>query len=385
MPNQDFSQHNQEVRELLKAYEKGENSRIRMSIDSNPRMILMDSRLNKNKVSFQSYLGDPKIMLETQMRFEEFVFCELYYDHLMGLEDNNFFAYVDSQNTDESLWFGAELYLPDGGQPGTRLLDLDDYMENFAGKLLDPFSGIYEKEINHYNYFVKARDEGYEYKGKPLSFILFPGLGTDGPFTLACGLFGPDRICVDMRLEPEAYHELMNFITENTINRIKEFRKHLKQPVKSPNFFLADDTIAILSLEDYTNFVLPYHRKIFDELTDGSGKNKAHFCGDATRFFPLIAKEFNVDYFDTGFPVNHGKLVQELGPDVTVGGGLHVDLLLAGRKEEIEQETKRILLDVKEHSRSFIIKEANNLAPKTPPENIRVMYEAVKRYGVFDS
>jgi len=87
--------------------------------------------------------------------------------------------------------------------------------------------------------------------------------------------------------------------------------------------------------------------------------------------------------FDSGFPVRHGELVQALGPDIELLGGVHINLLLNGTPEAVADEARRILEEVKPHTRRFILKEANSLAPRTPPENMLAMYNAVKKYGFY--
>ena len=114
-------------------------------------------------------------------------------------------------------------------------------------------------------------------------------------------------------------------------------------------------------------------------------RNQIHLCGNASHLFPAIQQELNVYTFDTGFPVRHGRLVQELAPGTVILGGVHVDLLLNGDAEAIRAETRRILEEVKPHTRSFIIKEANNLSPGTRPESLLAMHEAVRQYGRYEN
>lgn len=139
----------------------------------------------------------------------------------------------------------------------------------------------------------------------------------------------------------------------------------------------------MISDEDYIRLVLPFHKKLVRELSTGEETNGIHLCGNATHHFLTMRNELNAYSFDTGFPVDHGKMVQLLGPDVVFQGGVHVNLLLNGTKEEIQAETKRILEEVKPYTRNFIIKEANNLSPGTPPENLLAMYEAVQEFGLY--
>jgi uroporphyrinogen-III decarboxylase len=76
--------------------------------------------------------------------------------------------------------------------------------------------------------------------------------------------------------------------------------------------------------------------------------------------------------------------MRELGPDIRVDGGVHVDILQNSTPEAIRAETKRIIHAVKPYTKRFVMKEANNLPPCTPPVNIRAMYETVLEYGRYD-
>ena len=72
-----------------------------------------------------------------------------------------------------------------------------------------------------------------------------------------------------------------------------------------------------------------------------------------------------------------------LGPDVEVSGGVHVELLRAGPPEAIRAEVKRILSSGICEGGRFVLRDANNLAPHTPPEHIEVMYQACREYGHY--
>ena len=178
--------------------------------------------------------------------------------------------------------------------------------------------------------------------------------------------------------------ELLNYIADATVYRIKEGRKRIGRPEKTPNTWFADDDIALLSLHDYERFILPVHKRMLNALTTGEGPNTIHLCGDATRHFAVIRDELNVKSFDTGYPVRHGALVREMGPDVEILGGPRADLLLMGGSDAIRGETRRILGEVKPHTRKFVMKEANALCPRTPPVNILAMYDTVKEHGWYE-
>jgi uroporphyrinogen-III decarboxylase len=93
--------------------------------------------------------------------------------------------------------------------------------------------------------------------------------------------------------------------------------------------------------------------------------------------------ELNVQSFDTGFPVDHGWLREELGPDVRIQGGPHVELLRTGTPAQIREETRRILQSGVMEGGKFVLREGNNLAPGTPEENVAAMYAACREFGRY--
>lgn len=130
----------------------------------------------------------------------------------------------------------------------------------------------------------------------------------------------------------------------------------------------------------YREMVLPHHRHYLDTLKPDRPRS-IHLCGDATRHFKTIHDELNVVEFDTGFPVDFGKLRRELGPDVLIYGGVEVALLLDATPKEVYERAKSILLSgIKEGGR-FILRDANNLPPCVPEENMAAMYQACLDYG----
>lgn len=362
-------------------------SRVPMSTACNPRIILSDPKLNPDRITFEAYMADASLMLEIQARFQKYVSENFVYDRIMGFENlEGISAYPDYQNVLEAAWYGSEIAYHGINEPGTHIAIREEEDKSaFLKQKMDPFGGIMEKAFSQYEYFKRMEKEGYWYEGKPLKFVSMVGMHTDGPFTIGCCLRGTTELCMDLYLDEPFAMDFLEFLTETTIQRIKAIRKHLGYPEKSDSFFFADDSIALLSIEDYKRFILPFHKRLVSELSTGKSGNSIHLCGDASRFFPLIRDELNVTSFDTGFPINFKKTLTELGLEVHVSGGVHVDILRAGTTEQVAAETRRILEEVKPLTRKFTIKEANNLSPGTPPENILAMYNTVLEYGRYDT
>ena len=378
-----FYDHNQEVKEVWDSFHAGRPIRMPMALSYNARIILLNPRYNRG-IDFQKYYSDPMVMLKVQLQMQDYAKTHLWFDHEMGIPEEGYDVMVDFQNDVECCHLGANVQFSPPPPPFVvPFLAHGDKRRLLNQGPVEPFNDFTEKLFSYYDAFCEQRDKGFLYNGKPLKNIGMAGMGTDGPFTLACMLRGTENFCVDLFEDPDYAREMLEFLTDNAIRRIKAFRKRLGMPEKLPSFAFADDSILLLSEDTYKEYILPYHKKLVAELSTGEQPNWVHFCGDASRHFVTIQKEVHFGSIDTGFPIQHGKLVQQLAPGTAVWGGVHVDLLSKGTPEQVERETLRIMRDVMPHTNFFVMKEANNLAPQTPEENIRAMYETVRAYGKY--
>lgn len=380
LPQQDWSAHNIEQAAVWEAFNKGTPIRPPMILGVNPRILLCDKRYNQSGITFREYMTDPDIMRQVQCEFALFRRHFLFYDQEMGMPEQ-WSTYVDLQNMGEAAWLGAKIEYPEWEVPDTRpFLGDDNKNQLFEQGLPDPLSGIYGQLCDWYTYL---NEHTTTFMGRTV--ICEPsGLGTDGPLTLACNIRGAAQFCMDLYLDNDYAMTLLDYITQATIQRVRALQEFFGLP-RPDNFWFADDSIALLSETDYERFILPFHQKLLAGVTTGNGHNHTiHLCGDATRHFPLIRDTLHVSTFDTGYPVQHGKLAQELGPDITIQGGPRVDLLQNGTPEQVAAETRRILDDVRPYTRRFVLREANNLPPATPLANILTMYKTLKQYGRYD-
>jgi uroporphyrinogen-III decarboxylase len=129
--------------------------------------------------------------------------------------------------------------------------------------------------------------------------------------------------------------------------------------------------------------VLPYHRRLVETFWDGEGRLSIHLCGDASRHFPILKEELGVTVFDTGFPIDLHEMRRQLGADVILQGGPTVELLRCGPVDEIRRVTRELLEGPAARDGLFVLREANNLAPCTPPEHVAAMYDTAREYGRY--
>jgi len=378
----DIERHNEEQAAVWKAHHEGHPTRVPMIVAVNVRYTMLLPEVNPEGYTFQDYFLNSEVMLDLQLRHQHWMQHHMPRDAQLGLPER-WTVNVDFQNSYEALWFGCQIRYIEGNPPDTIPLLADDDRKRmvFDRGMPDPFAGEWmERNWGHYEYFKQREQEGFEFHGRPVVAGSPTGLGMDGPLTVACNLRGATEVCLDLKADPDYFHELMTYMTEADIVRIQAYRERLGQPRESKAWGFADDSIQLISVQDYREHVLPYHRRL-TETFGADGPNSIHLCGDATRHFRMIRDELKVMSFDTGFPVDFGWLRQEVGPDVTIWGGPPVELLRSSTPEQVTAECRRILGTGIMEGGKFILQEANNLPPRTNLEACRLFYEKGKEWG----
>jgi len=380
----DFARHNEEVARVWEAYHRREPIRVPVILGVSTRYTLFNTDANPEGYTFEDYFGDADTMFRHQLRHQWWIRHHLVSDAEMG-PAKEWAVNVDLQNSYEALWFGCPLEFYDDQCPDTRPFLTDDSKRAiFDAGLPEPFpsDGWMARAWDYYEQFRQRAEQGEEFEGAPVRAGGVPGAGTDGPLTAACNLRGATEIMLDMRIDTDYFLELMDFIVTATIQRIRAYRERLGQPVESEAWGFADDSVQLLSVPDYRTYVLPFHQRLIAEF-GAKGPNSIHLCGNVQRLLPVIQEELNVQSFDTGFPVDFGPLRKALGPDAQINGGPHIELLRTGTPGAIREEVRRILQSGVTEGGRFVLREANNLAPGTPPENVVAMYEACQEFGRY--
>jgi uroporphyrinogen-III decarboxylase len=381
-PAFDLARHNAEVQEVWQAFHAGRPIRVPVILGSTPRILLLDPAYNRAGTTFRQYFDDPRVMFRWQVLHAHWVRTCLLQDIHMGPPAAGWEIEVDFQNVRDAAWFGNEIVYLDGQVPDTEASITDAGKAAFLERdLPGPWDGIMGRYVEFYEHF-QALAADFEYAGAGVGRVnLPPGHSFDGPFTTACKLRGPAEFCLDLLLDEAFARALLDRLTEATIARVQAWRQRL--PPEPHGFVLADDLIQLLSVEQFCDFVLPCHRRIYDELVLPGGVRFMHLCGDHLRFFPILHDAVNVTTFDTGFPLDFGRARAELGPEVLIQGGPPIALLLEGTPPQIEAEVRRVLHSGVAEGGRFILREANDLAPETPLTNAWAMYAAGRRHGAY--
>lgn len=378
----DFAAHNAEVAQLWADFAAGRPRRVPAVFNISRRFYLLTPWLNTQGYTFQQYFEDPRVQWEVQLGLQRWVRECLPHDGERGLPEQWGGVAPDFQNIYEAAWLGCRLEFREGEVPDTWPLLKEN--KGLLAKLSIPdplHDGLQGRGLEFYQWFEERRKQE-DYCGRPVGPSWMCGGGTDGPFTVACNLRGATELCLDLYEDPRFVRELLDFITEAIIVRIKAVMAFQGTPCPQPGWGFADDSIQLLSQAQYREFVYPCHRRLLDTFSQG-GPNSIHLCGNVQRHLPMLQQEFNIQDFDLGFPVDLGQARRELGPGALLRGNLHPELLRKGPPAAIREETARILRSGVMAGRRYIFCEGNNVAPNTPLEHFQEAYDTVRELGVY--
>lgn len=372
---------NDEKKAVWDAYRAHKPIRVPVVLGTNPRIVILNPSLNPEGISFERYFQDPWVTADMQVRWQRYRVEVLnqYCDDPSGLPDI-WQVYVDRQNVYESAFFGAPLEFRAGQVPDVRPYLDDDHKES-----------IFQIDIEHpleYGFFRDALDyaEGMRavaanllIDDRPVKVNNYMPTGCDGPLTIAANIRG-QGILADLIADQDYAHRVFDYIIQAAINRVQATRRYYQD--ETIGCGLADDSIQLISTKTYREMVMPHHGRFYDTFFPGKPRS-IHLCGDSQHHFKTLRDELNIQSFDTGFPVDFGKLRRELGPDVEILGGPPVAILLQAAPGQVYTCTRDILCSGITEGGRFILREGNNLPPLVPEANLAAMYQACLDYGRY--
>lgn len=378
----DWSEDNARAQALWAAFSQASNTRIPLRFSTNPRMLLLDPAYNTRGIPYDRYMREPDLMARVILEWHYWVRHFLPGDHEHGLP-GAWPLHVDFENLYDVAWLGCPVHYREGQVPDTTPILRDDNKRMlFDRGLPDPFAGEWpERLLAIRSVWEARRQHGWTWKDVPLGDVLPPCFcNTDGIFTAAVGLRGATECCMDLLEDPDYAHELLGYLYEALRNRMRAWRVRFGVPVPCDDFWLADDAVLMLSPEQYAEFVLPWHQKLYDEFATHTHR-AMHLCGDAQRHFKTIQTACGVEWFDTGFPIDFAKLREDLGAATVIQGGPRVSFFLTDDPAPVVEETRRIAATGVLEGGRFIFQEGNNLPPCARLPVCEAFYEAARTVG----
>lgn len=201
-----------------------------------------------------------------------------------------------------------------------------------------------------------------------------PLLGFSGaPFTLASYVTeggGSKNYVHTKRLmynDSGAWHAMMSLIVDALVKYLNAQIAAGAQAVQ-----LFDSWVGCLSPDDYREFVLPYTRKVIQNITPGAPV--IHF-GTGTAALLELMREAGGDVIGLDWRVNLDEAWRRVGHDVAVMGNLDPVALFAER--EVLTAKARRILDQAAKRPGHIFNLGHGILPETPVDNVIALVEMV--------
>lgn len=300
-------------------------------------------------------------------------------------------------------------------------IDIRSISPNYIGpEIKKEKDGSYFDDIGVHRRIVKNDFCSYEeYAGSPLGFInemddfkkyekwpsadnydfeniaqkfgnihetYYTKLETGGIFELAWALRGYEQFMMDMVINPQIAHYIMDKLTDFWCQYVS---KAMTYAVDYYDMIYTYDDIAaqnnlLMSKEMWGEFIKPYHER-FNKVIKSYGKTiMYHSCGAV---FPLIEDiiKLPIDVLNPIQPLAYGmdmkKIKDTFGGKICFHGGIDIQFVLPKGTEDDVKKAVRHAIDTLGENGGYILTSAHYIQADTPVQNIITMIEEARNYS----
>jgi len=282
-------------------------------------------------------------------------------------------------------------YQPDGSRHFPSFDDLNPeklfYVEHLdITEISYPYKWGFENEVRSFTDFFPP------YHADTIKIVKEK---TDGLISIHSEVFSPWSQFLELLNYENALMAIMDdpekvkaSLERLTLGAIELAKLHAKENVDAILISSAFAGAGLISREHYSEFVLPYEKRIIKEVHEEFNiPIYTHTCGSIGDRLDLMM-ETGTQGIDTLDPPPLGTVDLEeakktLTGKVFIKGNIDpVNTLLYGNKKQIEEDVLWRLKTGKTGG-GYILSSACSIAPNTPPENIQLISELAEKYGAY--
>ncbi len=190
----------------------------------------------------------------------------------------------------------------------------------------------------------------------------------EGPLAEACDLAGVSEVLMQLMLNPDFSHQLM----DKCLVTAKDFAK-AQIDAGCDLIGIGDAICSQIDTATYDAFVKDRHIEIVRFIRDLGARVKLHICGDITHLLPSI-KAVAPDICDLDWQVDLQTAYETLGPEIIRCGNINPVTIQNKSAEEIYELARRIVQQ--EKGRKFILSGGCEITVNTPHENVKALGQA---------
>lgn len=203
---------------------------------------------------------------------------------------------------------------------------------------------------------------------------IYPMTLAVGPATVAGNVRGIEDLLVDLYDDEDACRELFDMTTETALDFIKELSS-----IGAKYIYVADPVASLLSPDQYREYILPLHTKIFSEMARLGIGSRLHMCGNTERILPY-SSQCGAKIIDIDHAVDFAKALEAACGRCVLNG--NIDPVADVFSCDAAHTKTAILAAADSVSRArAMFMPGCELPTKTPLENVKAISEALDEIG----
>lgn len=261
----------------------------------------------------------------------------------------------------EAEGLGAKVIIPEEGVPYSPVHRIQTLADIDSLKSADPASSRRMNDRLEAVRLMKQRG------GRDVPVVGW----IEGALAESCNLMGMQEAFINLLEEPEAMEQLLGICMEQGLMFAKEQVK-----AGADMIGMGDAAASLIGHRLYEEFVLPYQKRMIEDIHKMGAKVKLHICGNITPVLDLIAKT-GADMVDCDYMVDIEQASKILPENICICGNMNpVTVMLEGTPDFVKEEVRRCK-KIKDRNRNFIAPGCE-IPKDTKIENLIAMQEAIQ-------
>jgi uroporphyrinogen decarboxylase len=220
-------------------------------------------------------------------------------------------------------------------------------------------------------------------------FVTMRMVASHGPFQTACDLRGTETFLMDMALNPEFAHALLDKITtaiEGLIRLAMRAGGNYFDMLELPGDDYAGNLNTLISPVMFRKFIKPCIERLIKVIKEHNPNTKVmlHSDGAITKLLPDIIA-LGVDVIHPLEPLQATDILavkEQFGKQVTFLGGIDISHAMPGTREDVIAEAK-LRINQLASGGGYILAPSNHLQADVSAENVVTLFETARQFGKY--
>jgi len=199
-----------------------------------------------------------------------------------------------------------------------------------------------------------------------------------GPWSIAIGIREAETLIRDCSKDPNFVHPLMEFTTELASTYALAVQSKAGVGV---SFSEAPASCSLISPKIYSQFILPYHKRLMEEMHSKKISVTLHVCGYVDPIMEdLINTGANAISIDSLSSLP--RMVELNQKRRVIIGNVATNLFFSGTREDMERDVKNCI-DIAAKESGFILSTGCEVPGAGSIERVKWFMEAAEKYGYY--